>query len=52
MLAEEFPDMNAQGPHSIGDFPVGLHLSAKDVDAAAQKAIPAGSENPVSSLSD
>jgi len=40
MPAEEFPDMNAQGSHSIGDFPVGLHLSVKDVDAAAQQAIP------------
>jgi len=52
MLAEEFPDMNARGPHSTDGSPVGLHLSAKDVNAAAQKAIQAGSENPVSSLSD
>lgn len=44
MLAEEFPDMNAKGPHSIGGSPVGLHLSVKDVDAAAQKSIQAGQQ--------
>jgi hypothetical protein len=52
MLAEELPDMNANGPHSIGGSLVGLHLSVKNVDAAAQQAIQPGSENPVSSLSD
>jgi hypothetical protein len=52
MLAEELPDMNANRPHSIGGSLVGLHLSIKNVDAAAQKAIQPGSENPVPSLSD
>ena len=52
MLTEEFPGMNAKRPHSIGGSPVGLHPSVKDVDSKAQKAIQAGSENPVSSLSD
>ena len=35
MLAEEFPDMNANGPHSIGGSLIGLHLSVKNVAAAA-----------------
>lgn len=41
MPAEEFPDMDAKGPHSMDNSPVGLHLYVKDVDVAAQKAIQA-----------
>ena len=52
MLAEEFPDMDAKDPLSIDSPTVGLHFFVKDVNAAAQKAIQARSENPVSSLSD
>jgi hypothetical protein len=52
MLAEEFPDMYAKGPLSIDSSLVGFPLCVKDVNAAAQKTIQAGSENPVSSLSD
>ena len=52
MLAEEFQGMNAKRPHSIEGSPVGHHSSVKDVDSKAQKAIQAGSENPISSLSD
>ncbi len=44
--------LGANGPHSIGGSLVGLHLSIKNVDAAAQKAIQPGAENPVPSLSD
>ena len=44
MLSDEFPDMNALGPHSIGGSPVTLHVYVEDVDAVAARAIDAGME--------
>ena len=42
MLADEFPEMNVQGPASIGGSPVGICLYVEDVDATFNKAVDAG----------
>jgi PhnB protein len=42
MLADEYPDMNARGPHAFGGSPVSIHLYVEDVDAVARQAIAAG----------
>lgn len=49
MLADEFPEMGARGPKSIGGSPVGLCLYLPDVDAAFARAVAAGGtvERPV-----
>jgi PhnB protein len=49
MLADEFPEMNAVGPQSLGGTPVGFCIYLADVDAAAARAIAAGAkvERPV-----
>lgn len=42
MLNDEFPDMGARGPQSIGGTPVSLHLYVEDADAWFRRAIDAG----------
>jgi len=42
MLADEFPQMGATSPQSIGGTPVGICLYVKDVDAVFKQAIAAG----------
>ena len=42
MLADEFPDMDARSPQTIGGTPVGLLLYVEDVDAVAASAVSAG----------
>ena len=42
MLADEFPDMGARGPKSIGGTPVSMHVYVEDVDAVFAQAIAAG----------
>ncbi len=42
MLADEFPEMDARGPHSIGGTPITIHLYVENVDALTKKAITAG----------
>jgi PhnB protein len=42
MLADEFPQMGAKSPQSIGGTPVGICLYVKDVDAVFKQAIAAG----------
>ena len=42
MLADEFPEMNALSPQSLGGSPVTLHLYVEDVDALAEQAVAAG----------
>jgi PhnB protein len=42
MLADEFPDMGALSPKSVGGSPVALHVYVEDVDATFEKAIKAG----------
>jgi PhnB protein len=44
MLADEFPQMGAQSPQSIGGTPVGMCLYVKNADAAFKKAIAAGAK--------
>jgi PhnB protein len=42
MLADEFPDMGAQGPKSIGGSPVTIHVYVEDVDDTFDRAVNAG----------
>ncbi|MEX2026706.1 MAG: VOC family protein [Pirellulaceae bacterium] len=49
MLADEFPEMGAKSPQSIGGTPVGFCIYLANVDAAFDKAVAAGGkvERPV-----
>jgi PhnB protein len=49
MLADEFPEMGAKSPETIGGTPVGLCLYVEDVDAVFKQALAAGGkeEKPV-----
>lgn len=42
MLADEFPEMDARGPRTLGGSPVGLCLYVPDVDAVFARALAAG----------
>ena len=42
MLADEFPEMDARGPESMGGTPVLIHLYVEDVDTVAKQAAAAG----------
>jgi PhnB protein len=42
MLADEFPEMDARGPKSIGGTPVSLHLYVANVDDVVRRATDAG----------
>ena len=42
MLADEFPDIGARGPKSIGGSPVTIHVYVEDVDATVALAVKAG----------
>src|SRR6185369_14853224 len=42
MLADEFPDMGAQSPETIGGTPVSLYIYVEDVDSFTEKAIAEG----------
>lgn len=42
MLADEYPDMGAVGPHTVGGSPVSLMMYVKDVDAVAATAVKEG----------
>jgi len=44
MIADEFPEMGARGPKTIGGTPVTIHLYVKDVDAVFKKAVEAGAK--------
>ena len=44
MLSDEFPEMNALSPQTIGGSPVTIHLYVEDVDALAKQAVAAGME--------
>jgi PhnB protein len=49
MLADEFPDMGARSPETIGGSPIGLCIYTEDVDALFTQALAAGGkqERPV-----
>ena len=42
MLADEFPEMDARSPKSVGGSPVSIMLYVEDVDAVFKQAIAAG----------
>jgi PhnB protein len=44
MLADEFPEMDARSPQSLGGSPVSIHLYVEDVDAVFGQALAAGAE--------
>jgi PhnB protein len=44
MLADEFPEMGALGPKSVGGSPVGLAVYVEDVDDRFQRAVAAGAK--------
>ena len=43
-LVDEFPDMNARGPETVGGSPVSIHIYVEDADAAFERAVAAGAE--------
>jgi PhnB protein len=42
MLADEFPEMGARGPRSLGGSPVSILLYVEDVDSQFDRAVAAG----------
>jgi uncharacterized glyoxalase superfamily protein PhnB len=42
LLVDEFPDMGAVSPKTLGGSPVTIHLVVPDVDAAVERAVAAG----------
>jgi len=44
MLCDEFPQMNARSPQSLGGSPVTLYLYVEDADAAVERAVAAGAK--------
>jgi PhnB protein len=44
MLADEFPEMGARSPQSLGGSPVSILLYVEDVDAFAKQAVVAGTK--------
>lgn len=44
MLADEFPEMGARGPKSIGGTGVSIHMAVDDADAVLERAVKAGGE--------
>lgn len=42
MLADEFPEMNAFSPETVGGSPVSLYFYVEDVDAFTEKAVVEG----------
>lgn len=42
MLADEYPDMGAVGPRTVGGTPVTLHVYVEDVDAVFARALANG----------
>ena len=44
MLADEFPEMDARGPQTIGGTPVSLMLYFEDCDAVTARAVASGAK--------
>jgi PhnB protein len=44
MLADEFPEMGARSPMSLGGTPVGIQLYVDDVDTVVARALAAGAK--------
>lgn len=49
MLSDEYPDMGALSPETVGGIPMTIHLYVEDVDALVGRAVDAGAklERPV-----
>jgi len=45
MIADEFPDMGARSPKSIGGSPVSIHLYVEDADKVFGQAVKAGAKS-------
>ena len=43
-LVDEFPDFGSHGPKALKGSPVSVHLTVKDVDAFAKRAVDAGAK--------
>lgn len=44
MLADEFPEMDARSPETIGGSPISLMLYVEDADAVTERAVAAGAK--------
>jgi PhnB protein len=44
MLADEYPEMDALGPKTVGGTPVSIHVYVEDADGAFERAIEAGAK--------
>lgn len=44
MLSDEFPEMGARSPETIGGSPVAIHLYVEDVDTVFKQAVAAGAK--------
>ena len=44
MLADEFPEMDARGPRTVGGTPVTVHVYVEDVDSVFDRAVQAGAK--------
>ncbi len=44
MLSDEYPEMDAASPQTIGGTPVTLHIYVEDVDATFERAVSAGAK--------
>jgi len=44
MLADEYPDMGARSPKTLGGSPVSLMIYVEDVDSVAKQAVAAGAK--------
>jgi uncharacterized glyoxalase superfamily protein PhnB len=44
MLVDEFPEMNARGPETMGGTPVTIHMFVEDADAVFNRALGAGAQ--------
>jgi uncharacterized glyoxalase superfamily protein PhnB len=44
MLVDEFPEMNARGPETIGGTSVTIHMFVEDADAVFNRALGAGAQ--------
>jgi PhnB protein len=45
MLSDEFPEIGARSPQSLGGSPVGIHLYVEDADAIFSQAVAAGAKD-------
>ncbi|WP_322747270.1 MULTISPECIES: VOC family protein [unclassified Frankia] len=45
MLSDEYPEMDAAGPKTVGGTPVTIHVYVADVDATYDRAVKAGAKS-------